>query len=567
MTWVSAALMLVPAPAIPVSAGEGGQVGHVHFPVACSAAAQRQFDTAVAELHSFWYPEAAKAFAAIGETDPACAMAQWGVAMSLWYPLWYPPSEASLKAGATAVAKARSIGARTERERDYIEAIGAFYDGWEKADHRTRSLAYEKAMERLYGRYSDDAEAGIFYALALDATALPTDKTYANQRKAAAILETLQKAERDHPGIAHYLIHSYDSAALAEQGLPAARSYAALAPAVPHALHMPSHIFTRLGLWQESIASNRAAHAQARAYAEENGGPGAFDGETLHTMDYLEYAYLQVSQDEAAKAVVAELGSLRKGPTILTTAYAFAAIPARYALERRSWSEAASLTLPEIPFAWDRFPWAEGMNAFARALGAAHTGDPSGAEQEIARLRRLEDKLAAAQDKYWADQVEVQRLAALAVARRAQGNDAEALELARAAADHEAAMDKHPVTPAAILPRASSSPTCCWRSIGRPTRWSSIGALSRPSRNAFAAFSARRARPSARARPTRRARLTPSSSRSATRPTPSGRNSPRRGRSSPSKGCAADVDHATGGRSTAPRSPLRRSRVPQAPRR
>lgn len=442
--------MALVAPARADSAGE--RVGHVHFAVSCSAPAQQQFDRAVAMLHSFWYPEAAKAFAAIGNTDPGCAMAQWGVAMSLWYPLWYPPSEASLEAGAAAVEKARKIGAKTDRERDYIEAIGAFYKDWRTLDHRARSVAYEKAMEQIYRRYPDDWEAGIFYSLALNATALPTDKTYANQRKAAAILEKAHAAEPDHPGIAHYLIHSYDSAALAEQGLPAARGYAALAPAVPHALHMPSHIFTRLGLWQESIASNQAAYATARSYAEASAGPGAFDGETLHTMDYLEYAYLQGAEDDAAKQVVDELGTLRKGPSILVAAYAFAAIPARYALERRNWSDAASLAMPDIPFAWERFPWAEALNAYTRALGAARTGDQAGAAREVARLRALEDKLNASHDKYWADQVGVQRLAALGMVQRALGNDAEAIQLVRAAADLESGMDKHPVTPAAILP-------------------------------------------------------------------------------------------------------------------
>jgi hypothetical protein len=451
--FLTASLMALGAvQAAPARADGGAHVGNAHFAVSCSAPAQQQFDRAVAMLHSFWYPEAAKAFAAVGDTDPSCAMAQWGVAMSVWYPLWYPPGEAMLKIGAAAVEKARGIGATTDRERDYIEAIAVFYKDWGTVDHRTRALAYEKAMAEVYRRYPDDREAGIFYALALDATAPPTDKSYANQRKAAEILEKAHGAEPDHPGIAHYLIHSYDSATLAEQGLPAARSYAALAPAVPHALHMPSHIFTRLGLWQESIASNAAGHDKARSYAEKRDGPGAFDGETVHTMDYLEYAYLQGAQDEAAKRVVQELGILRKGPTISTTAYAVAAIPARYALERRNWSDAASLAMPETPIAWERFPWAEALNAYTRALGAARTGDQASAEHEIARLRSLEDKLIATKDKYWADQVEVQRLAASGVAKRAQGNDAEAVRLVRAAADLEAGMDKHPVTPAAILP-------------------------------------------------------------------------------------------------------------------
>ena len=449
---VSLAAISSPLAATAYADGAGTHVGKAHFAVSCSAPAQQQFDRAVAMLHSFWYPEAAKAFAVVGDTDPSCAMAQWGVAMSVWYPLWYPPSEAMLKTGSAAVEKARSIGAKTDRERDYTEAIGAFYKDWSTTDHHTRALAYEKAMAQVYQRYPDDREAGIFYALALDATALPTDKSYGNQRKAAEILEKAHRAEPDHPGIAHYLIHSYDSATLADQGLPAARSYAALAPAVPHALHMPSHIFTRLGLWQESIASNAAGNEKARAYVEKSDGPGAFDGETVHTMDYLEYAYLQGAQDEAAKRVLDELSSLRKGPSILVTAYAIAAIPARYALERRAWAEAASLPMSDTLIAWNRFPWAEALNAYTRALGAARSGDRTAAEREIARLKVLKDELVAAKDKYWADQVEVQRLAASGMTKRAQGADAEAVRLVRAAADLEAGMDKHPVTPAAILP-------------------------------------------------------------------------------------------------------------------
>ncbi len=235
-----------------------GKVGEVNFPVSCSAPAQQQFNRAVAILHSFWYEEAFKSFQAVAETDPGCAMAYWGEAMSLWYELWYPPSEAFLKAGTAAVNKAKEIGVKTERERAYIDAISAFYQDWDKRDHRTRSLAYERAMEQVYQRYPGDREAAVFYALALNATALPSDKSYANQKKAGAILERVFAVEPNHPGVAHYLIHSYDDPALAELGLPAARHYAQIAPAVPHALHMPSHIFTRLGLWQESVASNRA---------------------------------------------------------------------------------------------------------------------------------------------------------------------------------------------------------------------------------------------------------------------------------------------------------------------
>ncbi len=449
-----AALLLA---ASPLAAHEpGGRAGidaggKVHFAVSCMAEAQQRFDRAVAILHSFWYEEAVKAFTDVAAADPACAMAEWGVAMSLWYPLWFPPSEKSLRAGADAVAKARATPVKTERERDYIEAIGAFYQDWETRDHRTRAVAYERAMAEVHARYPDDREASIFYALALNATALPTDKTYANQKQAAAILEKVNAEDPGHPGVAHYLIHSYDSPPLAEQGLPAARGYAAIAPAVPHALHMPSHIFTRLGLWQESIAANRAAHDASRAYAQENMGPDAWDQETLHTMDYLVYAYLQGAEDGAAKQVVDELASFSKGPPVtLASAYAAAAIPARYVLERRDWAAAA--TLPPGRIDVGPFPWAAGITAYARALGAAHSGDAASAAAEIARLERIRDALKEAKNTYWANQVEVQRQAAAATLARARGGTEEALAQMHAAAELEASMDKHPATPGAVVP-------------------------------------------------------------------------------------------------------------------
>jgi hypothetical protein len=430
----------------------GAGMGEVRFPISCSETAQKSFGQAVWILHSFWYDEAVRSFGAITEAEPDCAMGYWGIAMSHWYPLWFPPNAAALKAGSAAVGKAVEAQAKTDRERDYIAAIAAFYRDSDKLDHRTRSVAYEKAMEQVYLRYPDDPEAGIFYALALNATALPTDKTYANQRKAAAILEKAHGEQPNHPGVAHYLIHSYDSATLAELGLPAARSYGEIAPAVPHAQHMPSHIFTRLGLWQESIASNLAAHEAALAHAAKTLGPGSWDQETVHTMDYLEYAYLQGAQDRAAKRVLDELMAFEKGPAGLPIAYAMAAIPARYALERRDWAEAAALTAPAVSFPWERFPWAAAMTSFARALGAARTGDKAGAEAELATLRSLEGKLVETKDAYWANQVKVQRLGATAVVARVEGKDGEAIELASAAAELEASMDKHPATPGAILP-------------------------------------------------------------------------------------------------------------------
>jgi hypothetical protein len=306
-------------------------------------------------LHSFWYPEALKAFTAVTQAEPGCAMGYWGIAMSHWYPLWFPPNPAALKAGSEAVEKAIAAAPKTEREKDYIAAIATFYRDSDKLDHRTRAVAYEKVMEQVHLRYPEDREAGVFYALALNATALPTDKTYANQRKAAQILDKVWAEQPNHPGVVHYLIHSDDSAQFVEAGLPAAICYAKIAPEVPHALHMPSHIFTRLGLWQQSIDSNSAAHAAALAYVRKSLGPDGFDGETVHTMDYLEYAYLQTAQDRRAKEVVDELTNFRQSAAAnLPTAYAVAAIPVRFALERRDWPAAAALSAPAIGFPLER---------------------------------------------------------------------------------------------------------------------------------------------------------------------------------------------------------------------
>jgi tetratricopeptide (TPR) repeat protein len=439
---------------LPVGSGaRADSQGEVKFPTSCSADSQKAFNQAVWTLHSFWYPEALAGFTNIAKAEPGCAMAYWGMAMSHWYPLWYPPNAAALKAGSEAVEKAMAAQPKTEREKDYIAAVAAFYRDSDKLDHQTRALAYEKAMEQVYLRHPDDREAGVFYALALNATQPPTDKTFANKKKAAGILNKVFAEQPNHPGVAHYLIHSDDTQELAEAGLPAAMCYAKIAPDVPHALHMPSHIFTRLGMWQQSIESNRAGHEAAVKYVQKTLGPGGYDGETVHTMDYLEYAYLQLGQDAKAKQVLDELLSYRQSaPANLPTAYAVAAIPVRYALERRDWKAAAALTPPAIGFPLERFAWGEAMISFARALGTAQTGDLAGAQAEIAKLQALKDKLLEAKDTYWANQVEVQRLGASAVAAYTQGDGKKAIELARAAADLEATMDKHPATPAAVLP-------------------------------------------------------------------------------------------------------------------
>jgi hypothetical protein len=455
---ISAGLAAAALLALPMQPGARADTGakiveEVDFATSCSPDSQKALKHAVWTLHSFWYPEALKEFTAVTEAEPGCAIGYWGIAMSHWYPLWYPPSPAALKAGSEAVEKAMAAPTKTEREKDYIAAIAAFYRDNDKLDHRTRAVAYEKAMEQLYLRYPDDREAGVFYALALNATALPTDKTFANKSKAAEILDKVWKEQPNHPGVVHYLIHSDDTAKFAQAGLDAAICYAKIAPEVPHALHMPSHIFTRLGLWQQSIDSNVAAHAAAIAYVRKTSAPGTYDGETVHTMDYLEYAYLQTAQDGSAKEVVDELMSFHKGENPnLPMAYAVAAIPVRFALERRDWQTAAILSPPQVGFPLERFPWAGAMISFARSLGLARTGNITGAEAEIAKIRSSEDSLLEAKDTYWANQVEVLRLGAAGILAHVQHDDQKAFELVRAAADLDATMDKHPATPAAVLP-------------------------------------------------------------------------------------------------------------------
>jgi tetratricopeptide (TPR) repeat protein len=421
------------------------KLGKVHFPVSCSAAAQEQFNRAIALLHSFALDEAAKSFAAIAQADPGCAMAHWGTAMTLFgNPFTWPLTGKALPDGWAAVQKAQAGQAKTERERDYIGAVEAFYKDSDKVDHRTRALAYVKAMEGLAQRYPEDTEASVFYALALDVTALPTDKTYASQLKAAKILEKVFAEQPDHPGIAHYLIHSYDFPPIAAQGLTAARRYASIAPSAPHALHMPSHIFTRQGLWEESIETNRRSAATSKNH---------FD--SLHAMDYLEYAYLQGAQDRDAKRVLEEIAAIKKvDREHFVAAYALAAIPARYALERGRWADAAKLSPHpnERDFPWASFPQSMAILVYSRALGAARSGNAPAVREEIERLQRLRAAMIEAKIGYWVQQADIQIKVASAWAAFAAGNKEEALKLMREGADMEDATDKHPVTPGHVLP-------------------------------------------------------------------------------------------------------------------
>jgi len=432
-------------------------VGQVNFRTSCSPAAQKQFNRAVAWLHSFEYEEAEKAFGETIATDPRCVMAYWGIAMSQYHPLWVPPTPAQLQKAASTLELTKTVSARTPRERDYLAAIEVFYRDAGRLDHKTRSLAYSKAMEDLYRRYPSDNEAGVFYALTLIATGtMVNDKTYANEKKAAQILNRVRLREPQHPGVTHYLIHSYDYPALARLALPAARSYAKIAPASAHARHMPSHIFTRLGLWQEAIRSNLGAEAAAKEFGKRNKLSGAWD-EQFHAMDYLAYAYLQGAQDKQAEAVLDELNKIPKAePETFKVAYAYTAIKTRYALERRRWDEAANMSLPPKSlggFPWASFRWAEANVQFARAIGAARSGDAATARDAVGKLGEIREALIVVKGDYdWAKQVEIQHRAASAWLARAEGKDEEALRLMRAAADLEDATDKHPVTPGAILP-------------------------------------------------------------------------------------------------------------------
>jgi tetratricopeptide (TPR) repeat protein len=426
-------------------AGDPAKLGKVSFPVSCEPSVQPQFSSAVAMLHSFWYEKASDTFAAVAEKDPTCGMAYWGIAMTHYHQVWQAPGPDDLKAGAAALEKAKLADARTQRERDYIAAVDTFYTDADKLDHHTRALAYEKAMEQLQARYPDDHEAAIFHALALLATAPPNDKTYVNQKKAGAILEPLFVEQPEHPGIAHYIIHAYDYPPLAQRALDAARRYAEIAPDSPHALHMPSHIFTRLGLWQESIESNLVSAASA----QKNNAPG----NELHAKDYLIYAYLQGGQDrEAKRALEAPPAGRPDDPQYVNWLYAMGTSPARYAVERHAWSEAAALTVQPKTFPGGRWAWTEANLYFARALGASHTGQLEAAQKDLVQLTSLRDTLIQNNETYWADQVDIQRESTAAWLSFAEGRREEALPQMRSAAEHEDKTDKNNVTPGVILP-------------------------------------------------------------------------------------------------------------------
>jgi len=423
----------------------GENLGAVHFPISCSPGAQRQFDRAVAMLHSFYYPETIKAFTAIATAEPSCAMAYWGIAISQRpNPLVAPFPPEVLQPGLAAIEKARAAHATTRRERDWIDALAVFFQDYDTVDQKTRTTEYEAAMARLHETYPRDTEASVFYALALNEAVDLMDKSYSRQLKAAAILEGLQRQLPDHPGIPHYLIHSYDYAPIAAKGLPAARRYAGLAPSSPHALHMPSHIFSTLGMWQDAIRSDLASvdafdalSAHPDPAASVNGTPNPL---AFHSLDFLTNAYLQLGQDRRAKAIVDARNSMSGYPASIRYSghTAFAAIPVRYAIERSAWAEAAALQPALTPY-----PQAESITWFGRALGAARSGDLAGARLDLGEIARLRDQLASAHDSYWTEQLDIQRKAAGAWIELGEKKLDEAIESMREAADREDRTEKH----------------------------------------------------------------------------------------------------------------------------
>jgi tetratricopeptide (TPR) repeat protein len=447
MTGLSRALILLLAISVATPAQEmhdhgiPEKLGSVSFPISCDPAVQQQFNRGVALLHSFAYVAAEQAFQSVAVRDPRCAMAHWGIAMTFFHPVWSPslPPDRFAK-GQTEMLAAARLGATSSRERQFIRALGALYQVDDSLKPSQRTLAYEQAMADVARENDKDVEAQVFYALALLSNAPPTDKTHAKQKAAIAILEPLFREHPNHPGIAHYLIHACDSEELAQRGLLAARTYAQIAPTVPHALHMPSHIFTRLGLWNDSIQSNLAAIRAAREQGDVM--------QELHAMDYLVYAYLQTGRDQEADQIVREMQAMPDlDMSDVVIAYAATAMPIREAVERGRWADAARIALPKgAPVS------VVAIAIWSRALGLARTGHPAEARVEADRLRQVATQLGASGDDYGAMQTGVLASEVMAWSAQASGDPKEALSLLTAAADTEDRMEKLPVTPGPILP-------------------------------------------------------------------------------------------------------------------
>jgi hypothetical protein len=417
------------------------KLGRVSFPISCAPDVEGPFNRGVALLHSFAYAAAENASHHVAESDPKCAMAHWGIAMTYFHQLWEPPIEsARISIAQKEIQQAQQIGTGSERERQFISALGLVYQDAATVPYSTRALNYEHAMRNLASENRKDVEAQVFYALALLANASPADKTHARQKQAADLLEPLDRAYPEHPGIPHYLIHAYDNAELAPKGLRAARAYSEVAPSAPHALHMPSHIFTRLGLWDDSITSNLASREAARQLGDT--------ADELHAMDYLVYAYLQSGRDKEAVQIVQQLNNMPKlNEGNFIVAYAATAMPIRYAIERGQWAEAARTVPPDgAP------PHVVAIAVWARGLGLARGGHAAEARTEIERLRQIEEQLRTSGNDYWATQVEILTREVMAWAAQADRKPDEAVALMRASADKEDAIEKLPVTPGPIVP-------------------------------------------------------------------------------------------------------------------
>jgi hypothetical protein len=441
-----------------------GRGRDVSFPVSCGADMQPRFDAALAALHSFWYGQSLKEFTAISEAKPDCAMAYWGSAMSVWNQIWAPPRADNLKAGSDAITRAQAAGAKTQRERDYIDALAAFYADYDKLDHRTRASAYMRKMEQVAQRYPDDREAKIFYALSLLATADGLDKTYKSQLKAGGILEQIFAEKPEHPGPTHYIIHAYDYPALVDRALEAALKYAVCVTVVPHAIHMPSHTYVLLGRWKDTITSNDAAEI-----AEADRGTPE---DRIHALDYLVYAHLQMAQDRKAKDVVDlalkiedDLVARKHDSGLRARPFGVAAMEARWALERLDWATAASLPARPSP----RYPMAESVPHFARAVGLARSGRPEQASADIERLAALQKTLADAKNLYWARQLLIQLKVASAWVERARGRDADAVALMQDAATAEETSETHDtLSPGPIGMTAHEALGLLLLELGRP---------------------------------------------------------------------------------------------------
>ncbi|MBA3342937.1 MAG: hypothetical protein H0T48_14035 [Gemmatimonadaceae bacterium] len=437
---LAAALAVTPLAAQQHDHGKPGEkLGAVSFQTSCSPAAAPQVNRAMAMLHSFWFDEALKAFTAIAGADSTCAIAHWGAAMTMWGNPFVrqPHTPEQQRLGLAAAERAAALSPRAQhREQMYIDAVVALWRDADKLDHLGRLARHEAAMEKLYEAHPEDPEAAMFYARALIANASPADREFKSQLHAASLLEPLFTKQPDHPGLSHYIIHTFDSPKLASQGLSAAKRYASIAPAAPHALHMPSHIFTRLGLWDESILTNRRS---AAAEPDSNAA--------VHPNDYMVYAYLQQGRDGDAWKVVARTKSAADRFYGAILGYNAAAMQARHALERSAWRDAAAIPVPATSA-----PFVEAITRFARAVGAARSGGITSAHADVAALATLRDTLKARKDVYWSTIIEAQRLAASAWIARAEGKNEEAVRLARQGAELEESVEKHPVTPGPLLP-------------------------------------------------------------------------------------------------------------------